>query len=1401
LAGCLLWPSLPSTRAQWTELWNPKDNTGVGARSAHAAVVFNDSMYVFGGVRDIAGDGDGTELQDTWKFDLVSHQWTVVVDPTEQAPPPRYHHGGALHTNASITELVVFGGISVSKQAGLNSDTNVTQYNDVWRLELHVAGTDKPTRGWTSDNISSSSLPMIRSEAPAVVYGDQLIIFERRWLQVEMSVELTRAYTSLVVRGQTLCFFGGFDRPSRSPNGYVLDDVVIGNITIKQARGNTTASLEVVQLSMDDTTTAPDARYDHRAALWGNNMVISGGAVDVDFADVWAFDIQAANANVSRLVASQDTDEIIIYVVAGVMALLLLLMVVGCVRWRLYDRRVVSDASISYRCSCQCQRYSVTVNPLQLERAAQRGLEVIRGVSQERMAQLEIAKYKKPASTGDDPANDDPCPICLVSRMLRQAVGMQHVHCYWVFQVEFEENEDVRKLPCKHIFHVPCVDEWLSKSTACPMCKGNVDGQGQSVPATNGTAPAPVAGAAVASSGPGSRGVFAMAAAGDLMVVHGGLDFDGDGEVSEYDDTWVFDLSHRQWTQVGLNKAMRPLTEFVIFGGISLSPSNGNSNNSDGIALYNDVWRLRVPSNRTHQHEFVWSKDKVDDDAIIPTARHEAPAVIYNQRMYIFGGISMNEEDAETYENNNDIWCYDLVASSWSKIEPTHGDRPTGRFAHAMALYEHDGSAFLVVVGGLRTQGSKWDLLEDVWLFSLDERIWVPVQTTNMLGRAYSPIVVVDSSVWFFGGYFRSGGEDYVSDIAGMGKIDVQKRSDSGASKWTASITFYGELMRSRKATPSMRLAHQIVRWGTSMVIYGGTVDHDYVCSKRAAAQWTELWDPDTSSSGTNDSGGQAAASQPPARSAFGVAAVDDRMFVFGGLADGDDDEHNELQDTWMFNLTQRNWTKVVNDSALAPSHRFHHSAVMHVNESMSEFVIFGGLSITSDSSTSRVSDNLNISQYNDVWRLRVPPNGTVAQDYAWTKDALQKDATAPSVRSEAAAVLYNQRMYIFGGISYDDLGVQPPTNHNDLWSYDLVTGTWTEIVPVTDDRPTSRFSHSMTLFQDDKNASLLVVFSGRHLEKSTWNLIDDVWLFSLDELVWVQAARSAPVQRAYTSIVVVNSTMWFFGGYYRPNKGTNGYVYDDVIAAKISVDNSSADSGSNISDWKASMKFYHSVARSKERSPALRYNHRAFLWGSSMVIYGGSYEVQRGDVWAYNTTGAVLAEEVADVLPYNVETLIYVLGGFIVSIMMMLFCLLVRWRRIDRRNLELARRRGVAVMRGVSKERMLQLEITKYKKPQRDVEEESKGSSGDDVCPICLIDFEDDEDVRKLPCKHIFHVPCVDEWLKRNTSCPMCKGNVDLSTDHITLEPIDQPRGGAIITPLEEPPRHAISAATGTDA
>jgi len=51
--------------------------------------------------------------------------------------------------------------------------------------------------------------------------------------------------------------------------------------------------------------------------------------------------------------------------------------------------------------------------------------------------------------------------------------------------------------------------------------------------------------------------------------------------------------------------------------------------------------------------------------------------------------------------------------------------------------------------------------------------------------------------------------------------------------------------------------------------------------------------------------------------------------------------------------------------------------------------------------------------------------------------------------------------------------------------------------------------------------------------------------------------------------------------------------------------------------------------------------------------------------------------------------------------------------------------------------------------------------------CMVCLSNFSDEEEVRPLPCGHVFHAPCIDEWLRRCTDCPICKANVDRAVRH----------------------------------
>jgi len=42
--------------------------------------------------------------------------------------------------------------------------------------------------------------------------------------------------------------------------------------------------------------------------------------------------------------------------------------------------------------------------------------------------------------------------------------------------------------------------------------------------------------------------------------------------------------------------------------------------------------------------------------------------------------------------------------------------------------------------------------------------------------------------------------------------------------------------------------------------------------------------------------------------------------------------------------------------------------------------------------------------------------------------------------------------------------------------------------------------------------------------------------------------------------------------------------------------------------------------------------------------------------------------------------------------------------------------------------------------------------------CSVCFENFELDEDVKKLPCNHLYHPQCIDPWLVQHNTCPICR-------------------------------------------
>ncbi|CAD8057807.1 unnamed protein product [Paramecium sonneborni] len=44
------------------------------------------------------------------------------------------------------------------------------------------------------------------------------------------------------------------------------------------------------------------------------------------------------------------------------------------------------------------------------------------------------------------------------------------------------------------------------------------------------------------------------------------------------------------------------------------------------------------------------------------------------------------------------------------------------------------------------------------------------------------------------------------------------------------------------------------------------------------------------------------------------------------------------------------------------------------------------------------------------------------------------------------------------------------------------------------------------------------------------------------------------------------------------------------------------------------------------------------------------------------------------------------------------------------------------------------------------------------DFCCICLLNYEQNDNVRETPCDHTFHDKCIMEWFRKNKNCPCCR-------------------------------------------
>jgi len=87
-----------------------------------------------------------------------------------------------------------------------------------------------------------------------------------------------------------------------------------------------------------------------------------------------------------------------------------------------------------------------------------------------------------------------------------------------------------------------------------------------------------------------------------------------------------------------------------------------------------------------------------------------------------------------------------------------------------------------------------------------------------------------------------------------------------------------------------------------------------------------------------------------------------------------------------------------------------------------------------------------------------------------------------------------------------------------------------------------------------------------------------------------------------------------------------------------------------------------------------------------------------------------------------------------------------------------------------------------------------------DNACSICQQEFEHHDQVVRLPCRHVFHLSCYDEYVSRSSeqaTCPNCRGSGEVIARWAYLLETDQEQHQGAEGPPESPPEVQTPPAT----
>ncbi|MBL9025477.1 MAG: hypothetical protein JNL21_24995 [Myxococcales bacterium] len=348
--------------------------------------------------------------------------------------------------------------------------------------------------------------------------------------------------------------------------------------------------------------------------------------------------------------------------------------------------------------------------------------------------------------------------------------------------------------------------------------------------------------------------------------------------------------------------------------------------------------------------------------------------------------------------------------------------------------------------------------------------------------------------------------------------------------------------------------------------------------------------------------------STPDARADTAGAFSPDGLSVvlFGGdtatVVCGDMPAREHVGDTWVLDVACGGWTEVASSG---PPARARHT--MATDAARGRALLFGG--------RTRTGSSTSYDLFNDIW----------AFDFAsQTWSEIVPANAGPTARSNTASIVVGDVLYVFGGSTSTSGTVFNP--QDDLWALDLVTNTWTEL-GTSGPRPPARLFHGMA---GDAAAGQLYVVSGGDENAFIGPFLEDLWTFDLASGTWSESTVSIDAVEDFGRIkpallaqpVEGGARLHYFAGHDAGQLGNRNDT--NVLDVGATAWRASKPGDTFNKPGSGTCNFPPDFTTIDNTSPERRSAFAAAVHpnGQAMVIFGGDTDCGRAsDAWWYDAT------------------------------------------------------------------------------------------------------------------------------------------------------------------------------------